>query len=118
VVPGELLAEPVDRSSVRLEETGEAKEERGFSRPWPSDQSHNLTGSDIDTDIAQRGYRDGSRSRAGMVRLVEAPHGQCELHGRSSANMCEHDRYAWPAVSNRWLARESIASRDGAIFSP
>src|SRR5712671_4163867 len=72
VVPGDLLAKPVDRSPIRLEETGEAKEERGFPSARPSAKPNDLARSDIDTDIAQRGYRDGSRSRAGLVRLVEA----------------------------------------------
>ena len=102
VMSRDLFAEPIDRALVGLEEAGETEEKRRFSGAWPSDESNDLAASYVDADIAQCGNRHGSRSRAGVVGLVESPDRQCDRHWRDPpAIVWSHDCIGLQTQRNR-----------------
>ena len=87
---GDLLAEPIDTSIVTAQQTRQAEKERGFSRARPAYHSDNLARFHIEAHIAQGGNRHCSRSGAGVVRLVEASHGQRDPHAVSPREKCRN----------------------------
>src|SRR5947208_15754220 len=102
VMPSDLLAKPIDGSVVGTEQSGEAEEQRGFSSARPADQSDDLTGSDVERDVAQRRNRHCSRSRSGVISLVDASDRQCELHWvPPPARVTRDNRSNSESVSNR-----------------
>src|SRR6266403_4807510 len=102
VMSSDLFAEPIDRALVGLEEAGETEEECGFSRAWPADESYDLAASHVEADVAERGDLHSARSRAGLVRLVEAPDRQCDRHWRDPpAIVWAHDCIGLQTQGNR-----------------
>src|SRR3954468_4480037 len=75
MMAGELLAEPVDRSAVRSEQTGETEEQRGLAGPRAADESDDFAARDVERNVAQRGNGDHAGPLTRVVGFVESPDG-------------------------------------------
>src|SRR6266516_2031239 len=111
VMPGDLLAEPADRSTVGSQQSSKAQQERGLAGTGPAYEPDDLACRHVEIDIAQRGCRHGARSRAGVVRLIEPPDRQRQLHRLPLGKMSIHDCSSLQTQSNRCRAGGSNAPR-------
>src|SRR5438105_5979675 len=88
VVSRYLFAEPCDGASVRAQQTGETKQESGFTGAGPSDEADDLAGVNVERDIAQCGNGHRTDFGTGEVGLVQTSDRQCELHRSDPPRRC------------------------------